>query len=306
MIRTRSLVYTLALLVGIVSVTLASGLGTVASQNSAPSLDGFSHPEWLADATWVSEHLADDSVMVVALTPEESFIEAHIPGAAQVDWPAFEIVETDDASIESWQSEVEELLTSLGVERDKTVIVYDGGTFIAARVWWILHQLGHEDVRVLNGGLEAWEAEGFETAAGESTVGTASERYEGEARAEALVTIDEAVTALDQGEATFIDARRYDDEFAVGHIPGAVNVPFMANAAAEGPKFWRSAEELSQLYMDAGITLESDVIVYCATGVRSSVTYFTLKQLGFENVSLFTGSFIEWSADSDRPVDTVE
>jgi thiosulfate/3-mercaptopyruvate sulfurtransferase len=264
--------------------------------------DGYAHPEWLADTAWLQEHLDDADLAVVALTPEEDFLAGHVPGAAQVDWPTFEIVETTDDSIASWQSEVESLLTGLGIDRDDTVVVYDGGTFISPRLWWILHQLGHEDVRVLNGGLEAWIADDGALETGESQVEPAAEPYAGEPNEEALVQIGEAVDALEQGNATFIDARRFEDEYAVGHIPGAINVPFMANAEPEGPKYFKSADELRSMYEEAGITPDQEIIAYCATGVRSSVTYFALLQLGYDDVSVFTGSFGEWSSDPDRPV----
>jgi thiosulfate/3-mercaptopyruvate sulfurtransferase len=277
--------------------------GTPARSQVAPAGE-LAHPEWLADTAWLQERLGDDALAIVALTPEEEFLAGHIPGAAQIDWPALEIVETADEPLMAWQAEVEGILTNLGIERDDTVVVYDGGSFIAARLWWILHQLGHEDVRVLNGGLEAWVAEGGELETGESTVSPAPEPYAGVPNASALVQIDEAVAALEQPGVVFIDARRPDDEFAVGHIPGAVNIPFMANAAPEGPKYFRPAAELREIYEAAGITPDQEIIVYCASGVRSAVTYFVLQQLGYENVSLFTGSWAEWSSEPSRPVTT--
>ncbi|CAN5854913.1 sulfurtransferase [soil metagenome] len=287
-------------------IAVVGAAGTAIAQSGGESAEGFAHPEWIADAAWLQEHLEDDDLAIVALTPEEDFLAGHIPGAAQIDWPALEIVETTDTSIASWQSEVEAILTDLGIDRDDTVLVYDGGTFISGRVWWILHQLGHEDVRLLNGGLEAWVSDGGQLETGESTVEPAAEPYAGDPDAQSLVTITEAEAALDAGDAMFLDARRSDDEFAVGHIPGAVNIPFIQNAAAEGPKYWKNADELRAMYEEAGVTPDQEIIVYCATGVRSSVTYFALLQLGYDNVAVFTGSFGEWSADPERPVETAD
>src|SRR5690606_22111178 len=114
---------------------------------------------------------------------------------------------------------VELILTGLGVDRSDTVVVYDGGTFIAARLWWVLHQLGHDDVRVLNGGLESWTAAGGDVETGESTALPATERYRGVPSEASVIGIDQAVAECDQGEAIVVDARRPDDEFALGHIP---------------------------------------------------------------------------------------
>src|SRR5690606_32405164 len=213
----------------------------------------FAHPEWFADVAWLQDNLGNDDLAIVALTPEEDFLEGHIPGSAQIDWPALEIVETSDEALMAWRPEVEAILTDLGIERGDTVVVYDGGTFIAARLWWILHQLGHEDVRILNGGLEAWVADGGELETGASTVTPAAEAYVGTPIEAPLVQIAEAEAALDQPGVIFLDVRRFDDEYAVGHIPGAINIPFMANAVADGPKYWKSAAELREMYEEAGV-----------------------------------------------------
>ncbi len=295
------------LVIGLMIAMLAGSAGSALAQTPITAeSDGYAHPEWFADVSWLQAHLDDPRVTVVALTPEEDFLAGHIPGAAQVDWPALEVLETSDASVEDWRVNVEAILTALGISRSDAVVVYDGGTFIAARLWWILHQLGHEDVRVLNGGLEAWVAEGGELEQGESRVQPAAEPYVGQPNEEALIQIDEAEEALGQDSTIFVDARRFEDEYALGHIPGAINIPFMANAVSEGPKYWKSADELNAMYEDAGVTKDKRVVAYCASGVRSAVTYFTLLQLGYEDVAVFTGSFAEWSSDPSRPVETAE
>lgn len=266
--------------------------------------DELAHPEWFADVAWLQDNLGSDDLAIVALTPEEAYLEGHIPGAAQIDWPALEIVETSDEALMAWRPQVEEILTNLGIERGDTVVVYDGGSFIAGRLWWILHQLGHEDVRVLNGGLEAWVAEGGEVETGASTVAPAPEPYAGTPIEAPLVQIAEAEAAFEQPGTIFLDARRFEDEYALGHIPGAINVPFIENAVAGSPKYWKPAAELREMYETAGITPDQTIITYCASGVRAAVAYLALRQLGYEDVSVFTGSWLEWSADPDRPVAT--
>jgi thiosulfate/3-mercaptopyruvate sulfurtransferase len=280
-----------------------ASVATAAAQSEATPAPGFAHPEWFADPEWLAERLGDEDLAVVALTPAEDFAAGHIPKAAQIDWPALEIVETDEASVETWQGEVEAILTDLGIDRTDTVVVYDGGTFWAARLWWILHFLGHADVRVLDGGLQAWTAAGGELETGESIVSPATEPYQGEPSPDVIATIDEAVADFEGGEVVFVDARSAG-EYGEGHIPSAVNVPFTDNAVEGEAKSWKSPEELLAMYAAAGVTPDQRVIPYCTTGVRSAVTYFTLRQLGFEQVALFTGSFEEWSADPERPVET--
>ena len=72
---------------------------------AASTENGYAHPEWLVDPAWITEHLDNPAVRIVALTPADEFAAGHIPGAAQVDWPEMEVTDTSDPSIAAWQEE---------------------------------------------------------------------------------------------------------------------------------------------------------------------------------------------------------
>lgn len=105
---------------------------------------------------------------------------------------------------------------------------------------------------------------------------------------------------LDDPDVVILDART-PEEYAEGHIPGAVNLNFPLNAAPDPPKFYKPADELEAMYTDIGATPDNLVIPYCASGVRSAVTSFTLHLLGYEDVALYTGSWLEWGEDPETP-----
>ncbi|MCC6792656.1 MAG: sulfurtransferase [Thermomicrobiales bacterium] len=255
---------------------------------------------FLIGAPGLIELLADDpTVRVVALTPAEDFSQAHIPGAARVDWPDLEIVETTDERLASWRAEVEATLPGLGLAPTRTVVIYDGGTRYAARLWWILEQLGHPNKLILDGGLNAWTAAGGVLKTGPSNVAPSREPYVGTPNESAVATLAEVRDAFDHTDVVLVDARS-PGEYAAGHIPGAVNVEFTRNTDEAG--FWLSPNELTVMYAAVGITPDKTVIPYCTTGVRSALIYFTLKMLGFPDVMLFTGSFKEWSSHPELPV----
>lgn len=274
-----------------------------ATPGASPEADGgYAHPEMLADASWLQTQLGTSSVKVVALTPASDFAAGHIPGAAQIDWGDLDVVETSDQAVATWRGEIEQKLTALGLAHGDTVVIYDGGTFYAARLWWILHQLGHNDVRILNGGYPAWLAVNGDVETGPSTVTPAAQPYVGTPDESSIATLAEVEAALDEPNVAFVDARA-PSEYAAGHIPGAVNIEFTQNGEPEQPHYWKSAADLRAMYEAVEVTSDETVIPYCTTGVRSAATYFTLRLLGYDDVSLFTGSWREWSSHPELPVE---
>ena len=290
---------------GFPAVAVGRGVSVAAvGQDATSTPEGYAHPEWLAEAGWLRAHLGDPGLKVVALTPVDAFGRGHVPGAVSIDWPELEVTDTADASLARWRGTVEGALTRLGISRVDTVVIYDDGTLFAARLWWVLDYLGHGDKRILNGGLAAWRAAGGAIETGGTRVGgSPSNPYRGSPDPGVLAQVPEVEAALGDPAVALVDARSRE-EYAAGHVPGAVNVGYTANAASGEPAYWKPAAELRALYGAAGVAPDRRVVPYCTTGVRSAVTAFTLGLLGYD-VALFTGSWAEWTqGGSDRPVET--
>lgn len=263
--------------------------------------NGYAHPNWLVSAAWLAQHLHDRNLKVVALTPAAEFAQGHIPGAAQVDWPALGLEDTSPSSVARWRTAMAQELTRLGITPRDTVVIYDGGTLFAARLWWVLEDLGHADQRILDGGLPAWVAAGGKMESGPATQRTAAEPYHGRFDSSDLATFTQVQAAIGKPGVVLLDART-GSEYAAGHIPGAVNVNYPENAVATSPHFWKPAVELRALYAGVGATPGKEIIPYCSSGTRSAVTYFTLRLLGYPRVRLYTGSWDEWAQHADAPV----
>lgn len=280
----------------------ARATGVAAQTPIASPVAGYAHPEALVDAAWLAGHRNDADLLIVALMPEQDFEAAHIPASFQIDWPALEVVDTSDAGIAAWETTIRERIGDLHIVPESRVVVYDNGTLFAARLWWVLRYLGHENVRVLDGGLPAWRAAGGNTDTG-PVVMTLEKRppYAGTARPDILAQHDEVMAGIGDPEVAFVDARAAD-EYAKGHIPGAVNVNYPRNATEQEPKVWKPAADLRAMYAAAGVTPEMTVIPYCSSGVRSAVTAFTLWLIGYSRVALYTGSWNEWSQLPDAPI----
>jgi thiosulfate/3-mercaptopyruvate sulfurtransferase len=265
--------------------------------------DGYANGETLVDVDWLNTTLPNNDVVLVALMPKDVFGQGHIPGSVQVDWPEMKVVDTSDESIATWRSELESIVGRLGISADRTVVTYDDGTLFAARMWWILRYLGHVDVHVLNGGRDAWSDAGLELDEGQAADASPSYSFQADPQPAVLAQLQDVLAELENEDVIVVDART-SEEYADGHIPGAVNVNYPLNALPEPPRFWKPADELMAMYEQVGVTMDRKVIPYCSTGVRSAVTAFTLHLLGYADVALYTGSWEEWGNDPDTPKTT--
>lgn len=283
------------------TAVLAAGLPLAPAAAQTPVAAGYAHPDALVSVDWLAEHQHDAGLLLVALMPEEDFEAGHIGASFRIDWPDLEVVDTSDAGIAAWEAAVRERVGDLHITPDLTVVVYDAGSLFAARLWWVLRYLGHGDARVLDGGLPAWRAAGNEITTG-PVVMTMEKRppYPGAADGSILAQHEEVLAALDDPERVIVDARS-PDEYAEGHIPGAININYPANATGDPPR-WKAAGTLRELYASAGVTPDRQVIPYCSSGVRSAVTAYTLWLIGYPRVALYTGSWNEWRERQDAPI----
>ncbi|MFD8329118.1 sulfurtransferase [Streptomyces lydicus] len=198
-------------------------------------------------------------------------------------------------------------MRAAGVRADRPVVVYDGGQgWAAARAWWLLRWSGHPDVRVLDGGLAAWQAAGRELSTDKEAPQPGD--FTPAPGALPLLTADGAAALARRG--VLLDARageRYRGEVepidrVAGHIPGAVSAPTTENVA-EGGTVFRDASELAERFAALGATADAEVGVYCGSGVSAAHQILALAVAGVP-AALYVGSWSEWTADPVRPVAT--
>ncbi|MGK5501351.1 sulfurtransferase [Streptomyces sp. URMC 125] len=191
-----------------------------------------------------------------------------------------------------------------GVRDGHPVVVYDGGQgWGAARAWWLLRWAGHGDVRVLDGGLAAWDGP-LSREASEPTEGDFTPRPGG------LPVLDADGAAALARTGVLLDARaaeRYRGEVepidkVAGHIPGALSAPTTQNVR-EGRTSLRPAAELAARFAGLGIDADTEVGVYCGSGVSGAHEVLALAVAGID-AALYVGSWSQWSADPSRPVAT--
>lgn len=229
----------------------------------------------------------------------------HIPGAVFVDLDA-DLAGPAGSGGRHPLPDPEEFGATMrraGVRTDTPVVVYDGGQgWAAARAWWLLRWTGHENVRVLDGGLAAWAGKL------DTRIPTPDE---GDFRPVpgALPLLDADGAAALARSGLLLDARaaaRYRGEVepidrVAGHIPGAVSAPTTENVEEDGR--FLPAASLAARFGELGADRASEVGVYCGSGVSGAHEVLALAVADIP-AALYVGSWSEWSADESRPVAT--
>ena len=248
--------------------------------------------------------------ILIDLRPAEVFVTGHIPGAVHLDLYGLSLVNTDSAPLDAFLWMIAHLLTTRGVDGDRTVVVYDDQSGMrAARAFWFLELFGHQDVRVLDGGVGSWERQGFFTTT-EAVVPNKANWNVGRVEAR-LATWRDLQERLGQSEVVILDTRSDGEYFGTtvrakrgGAVPGAVHIEWTKNLNSDGE--FKSASELVALYEAAGVTAEKEIVSYCQGGYRAAHSYLALRLIGYPRVRNYVGSWKEWGDREDLPIENPE
>lgn len=282
-----------------------------------PPFKDFAHPEAFVSAAWLSARLGTSGLRVVESDEDALLYDiGHIPGAVRIDWQRDlnDPVTRDFIDGEAFAA----LMRAKGIAREDTVVIYgDKCNWWAAYTMWVFKLFGHEDVRILDGGRDAWMAEERDTSFAvpeyPETDYPVVERDDATERA----FVDEVLDAADgRAEITLVDVRDLDDYAGTaekayspksveraGHIPGALHA-YWRNAVHFNNRF-RPFAEIQEAY--SNLDPKAPTITYCQLGDRSAHSWFVLKYiLGFRDVRNYDGSWSEWGNMVRMPIATGE
>ncbi|MCC3702109.1 3-mercaptopyruvate sulfurtransferase [Rouxiella badensis] len=274
----------------------------------------------IVSTDWLASHLDQSGLVIIdcrkskpGINPPIDFhgkyLEAHIPGAVYIEVDDISDCSTGLPHMLPDAEAFSKSMSERGISNNSAVVLYDeGDLFSAPRVWWMLTRFGANNVRILDGGLNAWLKEGKRTEGGERKLPPAN--FEARLESQVVVSAEQVKQAL--GKVQIIDARslgRFRGEqpeprpgLHGGHIPGSLSVPF--TELIENGRI-KSPQALKETFSRLGVDTTQRTISSCGSGVTAAALLFGLHLIGAEDVLIYDGSWAEWGdINKDYPIET--
>ena len=265
------------------------------------------HP--VVTAEWLSQHLNDENLIILDSSPASTvdgstseFANRTIPGARPFDLKK-NFSDPNSLFPNTFPSEeqFQEESRKLGINSSSTIVVFDNlGVYTSPRVWWMFKVMGHKNVCVLDGGLPAWIAAGFETEVPSSYSGDAGD-FTAKLGPENVISYEQILANTTECAFEIVDARssgRFKGtapepraNLQSGSIPNSVNIPYQE--VLEGGRF-KSPEELNKLFAEKS-SADKDLVFSCGSGLTACIVLLASEIAGNSQYKVFDGSWTEWA-----------
>jgi len=282
--------------------------------NSEVVVENYVVDGYIISAEQLHENIDNNEYLILDARGDEAYAKGHIPGAINVTWPGFANVNGAPGD-EGWgvvldAETLSERLSAVGVDQNKTVIVYAdtlNGWGEDGRIVWMLRMAGIEKSMILDGGFNYWTSEDFDTSK-EATLAVATD-FNIEKLNESLTISSEELTST-LAELTIIDTREQNEfdgeanfgEKRGGHLPNSKLLTFNHVLNEDGR--FKSASELEELFKSAGLDKEDNIVTYCTAGIRSAHLQIALNMMGYNTVRNYDASFYEYAANETLPLES--
>lgn len=304
------------------SILLALFLIALCAITSAEDYKGFPRGEALITPVELNSLIDSGApgLVVIGVLPAGPFARAHIPGSNSA-WPPDYTTAKDDShplgGMMVDREQFQEFARSLGINDDSEVVLYDTSLH-ATRLWWAFFLHGKTDVRILDGGFDAWKAakHEIETGAGSKRNSNRGLFTARPAREGWNWTMDKIQSSEHDQDVQLVDSREPDEWSGKRKVGGAARAgrigwaqflnwkEFRNLANSEAPMEFKTAAEIQGIIDANGLIKDKHQVFYCQSGVRASTGIFALYLMGWDPDTLhsYDGSWLEWSNDPDNPV----
>lgn len=272
----------------------------------------------LVDVEWLKEHLEIDNLIVLNATLPKAVADntsknlpaKRIPGARFFDIKNI-FSDTSATFPNTWPGEGAfiEAAQKLGINNNSAIVVYDDhGIYSSARAWWMFKAMGHDQIAVLNGGLKAWQDAGYRLEA-KFKNNFKKGNFEGVYNNEFFKDSHDVLQLLDHESELIVDARAADrfqglvkeprEGLRSGHIPGSLNLTY--TDLLHNGKMLKPLELKEKLR--SKIPENKNLIFSCGSGITACILALAAEQSGYQNLSVYDGSWTEWGSISELPIE---
>ena len=246
----------------------------------------------LIEANELLKILGNENIRIFdATVADDEYQQGHIPGAAYFDHDKFSDPASPYGCMVLPVDRLVEQIGKAGISNAAEVIVYACGMLpFAARAWWVLHYAGHDNVRVLNGGLSAWKNAGCRIEQEIHNYEPAI--FRGSPRSHMFADKDEVLAALEDGDTSVIDVLP-PQSYEGSHITGSANLSCMD--LMQGMDYFLPSDKIASRLQE---TLQHKrIITYCGGGIAAALSAMAHLMAGQENIAVYDGSLNEWIAE---------
>ena len=253
----------------------------------------------------LKDYIGKENVVIVDMQSTEDYTAGHVEGAVNIQNTDITINVPVSTMLTS-AKKISSLMGSKGISNDTLVIAYDTNKMSASRLLWSLFMYGHENVKVVDGGLNAILAEGITLTTAETVV-TETTFTAKEPSQNWLATKKDVLNQVNNPDANVVllDVRTQEEYYTEGKIPTSVMIDWTNNFYSVDNTF-KSIQTTRINYLEERIYPEQEIIIYCKSSMRATPVFVQLYEAGYRNIRIFDGAYLEWSSDSSNPVEMPE
>lgn len=249
----------------------------------------------------LSGYIGQSGAVIVDTRSAEEYAAGHVSGAVNI--PTEDIViNVPVKNMLTSKKKIEKVMGGNGISNDTLVLAYDANKMGGSRLLWTLFMYGHQNVKVIDGGFDAIQKSGIglttDVPSPEPVLFTA-----GEPSANWLASMEDVRNQAENPDpnTVLLDVRTLEEYAEAGKVPTSVMIPYETNFFTDGT--FKTTQITRINYLEEKIFPENEIIVYCQTSMRATPVFVQLYEAGYRNIRIYDGAYLEWSSNSDNPVE---